>query len=1710
MSANYAKLLIILGLVFCGAVGNGLSAAAQMAQHAFDDEALQSQSIEVLSLTGWGEIEPQSGQFVLGEAIWPGWQIDLGPGSGGLLLGPAIENAEGPVALVVEYAVLQGDPNVAVIVHHAPDAQMDGQFAFTQRRQGHQAEPQQVKRLAALFEPPSGVVKPAVQLALAEGAPETARVAIFSLSAYSLDAFLDGDLATEPNGDFETEPENLRTNINQDAGQVTHDAGRGALSLELDDPSQAANFALNLTEEAATESLLGFRVQGGFEPAESSRAHENGQVIALLHGASWSSGVAVNAGWLAQSGMPLIGGGSGYDNADDLEMIVQYNGGAPGQPLWVDDVEVLSAQPGDVVQLPDLPDAASGQRELLATLLMPETLFAGGEGSFSVTLLDDETRQPVSAPYRVVMRNEDQSTVLGAGQVNAQGIATHSFPVEAASGEWQVQVGSGEQQLAQGQVRVERNAVLLIETDKPIYRPGQRIQGRVLTLNNAMAPISEPVEVEILDAKGIRVYRETLTANAFGVAPFELPLASELNHGAWKIRATAAGASTEVDVEVDQYVLPAFAVDLRLEKEWLLVDEDPIRGVVESGYFFGEPVQGEVEIEALHYVGEWQTFATQRGRLENGRFAFELPAAPYGAGTAGNQGDAHVHLKVSVTDDTGVTESTDQLVPLVEAGVRLQLLPDAEVIKPGLQQEMLLVSETPGHVPLSMDVDVEIAFVDQEGNELVNHTQVVTTQNGTGRLAFDVPEGTALGIFTATARRDGRVEEESTYLNAAYSPGGHFIHLRQAEAGMVRVGQEARFTVWSTSPGTVFYDVVGSGRTLFSGTTQSGQIQFTVTPAMSGQARLVAYQIQPNNEVAVDVLPFAVERAAPVDLQAQFSAEVVRPGEPVALSLQSAAPSMVGLSIVDESIFALVEGRMNLQNVFAELERIYMEPQIEVHEPELPWMEPLPPLGGQGARDVLRNHQLQVIASAGLQVPEGEEVDPWALAGNPLWRGGGLPVLPVLELEDTTTGGAEPFQEPQRVRSFFPETWLWEPALQTDDAGSARLELTAPDSITTWKLQAVSTAPDGLGMANAELRVFQDFFVEPELPYAVIRGDRFPLRARLFNYLDEPQSIRVTLGENPSLGIDEAAEQTVEVPANSATSVEFILQPTDVGMLPVDLVAQSASRADAVRRDLRVEPEGAPREIIHNGILNDATSVTVDLSLPAPVRPLEPTPEALLPPVEVVPDSQRYRVSVTGSLMGQTLAGIDDLLGMPFGCGEQNMILLAPNIEVLRYLQSTNQLQPEIRAKAEFYITTGYQRQLTFQRTDGSFSAFGQQDESGSLWLTAFVLGAFSRARAVQSIDEAVLADAAEWIVDHQQRAGHWEPVGFVVHEEMTGGLNSNLVLTAFVLNALLDYGHVDEAVLEAGFAYLTEHRNDTRVDAYALSQVAYALVRGGHPEAGDAVDRLTAAAQRDANGLYWQPHAIEATGYAALALLAEAREEAQDAIAWLASQRNGLGGFNSTQDTVVALQAMTQAAIEQTRDLNATISVAVDGEVRHTFAVNQANFDVLQLLEIDAAESITLRQEGNGRVLYQVVHAFHVPVAETPQPASDLVLDVTYNADAIQVDDQIEVSVSVLYLGIHEETGMTIVDVAVPTGFEPVAETLDRLRAHDLVKRIETAGRKVILYIDHLVAGEPLDLHFAMRALYPVDVDAGVSQAYLYYDPQQRDESSMGALRVE
>ena len=74
--------------------------------------------------------------------------------------------------------------------------------------------------------------------------------------------------------------------------------------------------------------------------------------------------------------------------------------------------------------------------------------------------------------------------------------------------------------------------------------------------------------------------------------------------------------------------------------------------------------------------------------------------------------------------------------------------------------------------------------------------------------------------------------------------------------------------------------------------------------------------------------------------------------------------------------------------------------------------------------------------------------------------------------------------------------------LSSRESGTKDVPFTVPDTITTWETEAFCLSPQGFGLApRKEIKVFQPFFLELSLPYSIIRGEHFELKATTFNYL---------------------------------------------------------------------------------------------------------------------------------------------------------------------------------------------------------------------------------------------------------------------------------------------------------------------------------------------------------------------------------------------------------------------------------------------------------------------------------------------------------------------------------------------------------------------------------------------------------------------------------
>uniref|UniRef100_A0A6I8RSP3 Alpha-macroglobulin-like TED domain-containing protein n=1 Tax=Xenopus tropicalis TaxID=8364 RepID=A0A6I8RSP3_XENTR len=359
-------------------------------------------------------------------------------------------------------------------------------------------------------------------------------------------------------------------------------------------------------------------------------------------------------------------------------------------------------------------------------------------------------------------------------------------------------------------------------------------------------------------------------------------------------------------------------------------------------------------------------------------------------------------------------------------------------------------------------------------------------------------------------------------------------------------------------------------------------------------------------------------------------------------------------------------------------------------------------------------------------------------------------------------------------------------------------------------------------------------------------------------------------------------------------------------------------------------------------------------------------------PENILKDSERAYATVLGDLMGTAMQNLDRLLAMPYGCGEQNMVLFAPNIFILQYLTKTHQLSPEIQSKAKRFLESGYQRQLTYKRNDGSYSAFGQSDKEGNTWLTAFVVKSFNKARPYIFIDESHLSHSFSWLKNNRNENGCFRSVGRLFNNAMKGGIDDETSLSAYVTMALLEAGvSVQDPVVADAVSCLRKAAKDVS-SVYTQALLAYTFTLSNDTELREMLLRKPATVPSALPYWYRAPSAeVELTSYVLLALLSGPNKDlgkASEIVNWLSKQQNPYGGFSSTQDTVVALQALAEYAEATFSDKgDVTVTVTSKTGFHQQFHVDQTNRLLLQKASLpDIPGEYSLSATGSGCVYVQ------------------------------------------------------------------------------------------------------------------------------------------------
>ncbi|KFO81918.1 Complement C4, partial [Cuculus canorus] len=752
------------------------------------------------------------------------------------------------------------------------------------------------------------------------------------------------------------------------------------------------------------------------------------------------------------------------------------------------------------------------------------------------------------------------------------------------------------------------------------------------------------------------------------------------------------------------------------------------------------------------------------------------------------------------------------------------------------------------------------------------------------------------------------------------------------------------------------------------------------------------------------------------------------------------------------------------------------------------------------------------------------------------------------------------------LRSYFPESWWWN-FEEVKSPGKHRVQNFVPDSITTWEVQAISISPQkGFCIADPHtFTVFKDVFVSLRLPYSVKRHEQLEIKAVVYNYLPKDLQLIVTMDAVKGLctagATEKAVQQMLVAKGNSATPAYFSIVPLNVGEIPITITAfdRDSGYGDSIRKNLNVVAEGVlQREEKTICINSDARSHTLDLNRPS----------------DMVPDSDSHVfVSLKGNIMDESvenclsLTGVEKLIQVPTGCAEQTMVKMAPAVYAIEYLDASEQwvnFNPERKEEAINMIEKGYTRLLEFQKVDGSYGAFKRTPSS--VWLTAFIVKVLTRCQEYISVQHSHIQNSISYLLNQQQADDSFHDHHPVMDRTMQGGIGSaeeDLALTAFVTIALQQTLRVYESsdvvrVVRRAVAcmknQLLKNSNcySTAITAYALT-----LVQSNSEEAQMAKEKLRGCSVFDSakQQRYWgngkDAVSVETTAYALLqTLLLKDMEYAKPIATWLTERRNYGGGYCSTQDTVVALEALSAYSIQtlDTASTNLTVKLATPGRQKdYTFILTDAHETIQKQLEFELGRKLEVSVHGRGNGTMSILKVYWSSELKN-NTCEDLILTVEvegsiehseaiYSYENYDYEDSVATENSTFkplseieWFDIHSRrkrdvissgkaeslqykvcvrsTGsnapkMSLVDLSLLSGLEPDTKDLDQLvtSSDQYIQHYEYKEGKVLLYFGELTSGpDPDCISFGAKQINPMGlVQPANAILYDFYNPDRK-----------
>jgi hypothetical protein len=1278
-----------------------------------------------------------------------------------------------------------------------------------------------------------------------------------------------------------------------------------------------------------------------------------------------------------------------------------------------------------------------------------------------------------------------QSEPAGSGKTGPDGVANLVTRSTESGGDRTILARSGESfafvtTWLEG--RESASSLIYSYTDRPVYRPGQRVHFKGIVRQRQgdgyVTPTARPVEVEVKDSRDNLVYRGSATTDRFGSYYASLDLNPEAATGYYTLTTTLQGSARgeESGFRVMSYRKPEFSVKVTFPKKRYLRGET-VRAKISAQYYFGAPVADakvsySVSRSQYWLFGDdedWGGYEDYGGygenvddgevrTDENGEAEVTFIAGwpkpdkedPYDA-------DQLFSVDAYVTDQSEQSADGTGSVLATRGEFAIDVTPDRYVVEPGGEVTADIAARYYDNKPAAnqkISVLIGQDYWRRSGEvefKVFKRSTVTTDRAGRASVTFAAKEG-SLRIDAVAKDRRGNTVSGSGY---TWCWGGDYDEMAGTRYSDLQVildkktynpGDTAKVLINTSKPGATALVTVEADR-----------IYFTRTVPLRGNSTTLEIPVKsaykPNFYVSVCFVKnkkFANQEArAKVSLKGQeIKIEVrpdkskYRPGEQAVYRLSatdaSGKPAVAQLSVgvVDEAIYAIAP---------------------DTTEPILDYFYSRRP------NAVNTNFS-----------------------------------FPQIYLSDPDKAGSPRLKADQiKIRKKFLDTAYWSPTVVTDARGQATVRFTMPDNLTTWRatVRGITTGAS-CGQTTKNVLARQPMLVRLEMPRFLVQTDEATVTAAVHNYTGRPQSVQVDL-KAPGLKIDGAAGRNVSVANDGVQRIDWKIKASKPGEFAITVTARGETAGDAMQLTLPVYPHGRQEQSLEVGRIDYSGKNVRNLFLRS----------------DAIPEATRFKIRLAPSLASSMLGSLDYLARYPWGCTEQTTSSFLPDVVLSQSFKGMGVVNPDLEKKLPDMVMKGLYRLYRFQLEDGGWSwyEYGKAD----LWMTSYVCYGLIRARdAGFAVNPQVLKRGLEQLA---KLMGRLESIddknAYPCYVFTLSGWNSS--------------------------QYFGRAVENNSLGTMGLAYAAISLARTGQrDQARTAMNRLYARATQQPGLVYW-PHgswegeSIEATALALQAAMAVDPDDARvpEIVRWLMLQRTGEYWY-STRQTAEVVYAMAEY-LKHSNELAPDFScvVKVNGKNAGSFQFGRASiFDVDKVIRVPSnllykgRNEIEIHKSGQGNLYFSLEMSQYLESKKKIPPmasGSEMFVERRYHRSSrverggskpgAQISRCDAGDVVLVRLRVHSNAPIKYVMLEdyIPAGFEIIDKgDVDYWEWDYWYGGRDIRDEKIAFFLDGVRKGWQT-IEYRMRAGFPGDYHAMPAQVYNMYQPSLRASSAEAEFQI-